>query len=194
MSVAEFVIAATLSLPLLFGAHECVRLYSIHRSAEVLMLRKVSKIALSSLAHTQKGTFSETERHENEPEIHLKRDFETLLRVPILHWQWSTGLSSDERNPLLGLKVSVVGPSRNEPFRNIEAHTTLCVQSWIEPLIRIVADGRTCVGEYLSNNNKQQSTSRGIALKISALREIPATVYVFHQGVYRNANLLHEKE
>ncbi|MEN9530392.1 MAG: hypothetical protein RI932_2265, partial [Pseudomonadota bacterium] len=71
----------------------------------------------------------------------------------------------------------------------VQAQVTLCVRSWLEPLLRITRDGRSCVGEYLPESERSHATGRGIALKLSATRVVPMNVHVFHYGVYRHEQL-----
>jgi len=193
MSVAEFALALTASVPIFFATHECVRIFSIHRSAEVLLLQHLSKTTLSSLSQIQRDTFAQPSGRENEHEILLKQGFENLVRVPVLQWQWSSLPASGNHSPLLGVRVSVSGPTRNQPLQPVQAKATLCLRSWLEPLIHVVADGRSCVGEFLSKPQRGASNGRGVTLRIEAKRIIPMTVPVFHFGVYRHAELAPRK-
>lgn len=184
MSVAEFILACTVSIPIVCAGHEIVRLYSIHRSAEVILNAKLSEAALQSLSYIAADTFSSHSRIENKFEFSVRNDIRSALLGPLFQWRWFQAPSSDNDNTLVGIRVSATGPSKDSVLDEFHSTATLCVSSWFEPLLEIVSDNRSCLGEYLKKGSAAGRSLRGISFKIEARRSVPVTVPIYFFGLY----------
>ena len=184
MSVAEFVLACTASIPILCAGHELVRLYSIHRSAEVILNAKLSEAALQSLTHIAADTFSSHSRIENRFEFKLKNDVRSALLAPLFQWRWFQPNLAKNESTLVGIRVSVTGPTKDSVLNEFHSTVTLCVSSWFEPLLEIVSDNRSCLGEFSKEGSSAARYSRGISFKLEAQRSVPVTVPIYFFGLY----------
>ena len=184
MSVAEFFLACTASIPILCAGHELVRLYSIHRSAEVILNAKLSEAALQSLTHIAADTFSSHSKIENTFEINLKSDVRRALLAPLFQWRWFQTTLSKNESTLVGIRVSATGPTKDSVLNEFHSTVTLCVSSWFEPLLKIVSDNRSCLGEFSKEGSGAVRYSRGISFRVEAQRSVPVTVPIYFFGLY----------
>jgi hypothetical protein len=168
MSVAEFLICGAAATVALAGAHELFRLQSISNTLSLVAHTQAAQISYESLTHLLKGTFIDS---KNPTHSQLGQTIEsrvsTLLESSLLQWSWF--YSSQQRSPITGLRVTLQGPRWGNIRQGAEVKIHVCLQSWIEPFLRVISDRRNCLGQFSSH--AESSRSRGISFDIIARRD-----------------------
>ncbi|NBO37572.1 hypothetical protein EBU99_03210 [bacterium] len=191
MSVVETVVVGGVFLVLASGVHELTRLYAIRHSLELMVSSRAGAEALKSLSHLSHGTFAPGVRENNPVEKSLKQASETLFQSSLLNWSWTSVERSSQTGTLSGVYASATGPHKEKPLAPVELSVTVCIQSWLEPLLSVLVDGRNCIGQYQSQKNSP--TRRGISMRSSAKRSVPFFVPLYLFGVYEPDNAVPSK-
>ncbi|NBW81161.1 hypothetical protein EBR21_05345 [bacterium] len=168
MSVAEFAIAMPIVLICVAGVHELFRIQAAENTLNVIATARAAELSYMNLQNILNGTFSsEKNQHQETLERKIGSLVAETFQSPLLVWRFSAG--DIRKPPISGIKVTVNGPSFRDRQARTEVRIHVCLKSWIEPLLRILSDGRNCLGQYTSGD--QADAGRGIQLKGFASRE-----------------------
>lgn len=181
MSAAEFFVATSVSIPIILAGHEFARLYAIKHTAEVIMHQTLSQASLMTLFHITQNSFPSEQRTDTQFEINLEKRLSDTLKKPIFNWSWNSGQNKNQYS-IRSIRVTATGPNTKSPTNSIHLSIHVCVGSWLEPMMRIRNDNRTCLGEYSSKD-----TSRGITFHLSGTRVTPVHLPIYYFGLYDEA-------
>ncbi|MEN9825138.1 MAG: hypothetical protein RI953_883 [Pseudomonadota bacterium] len=167
MSVAEFAIGMPIAMICIAGVHELFRIQSAENAINVVASAQAAELSYQSLRNILDETFAAA---DNPNQRALEEKISSLVgdtfQSPLLLWRFSAG---DLQKPTVsGIKVTVSGASFSNRFAKTEVKIQVCLKSWLEPLLRVLSDGRNCLGQYKTAG--EANSGRGIPLTGLAIR------------------------
>ena len=186
MSVAECVISISLALFCLGAGHELIRITSIERSADLIIHSEASTASLTALSHIAKDSFSGDGRTVSLFEKKLKDSIASGLRDPIFHWSFFSSPKTLKNWSIAGIRSYASGPTKKNPFHEINLSTHICISSWLEMFLAILPQNRNCLGQFSSSEGDGKTLVKGILIKVSAQRSVPHWIPTYFLGFYHD--------